>query len=873
MMFIKKQIILCIILINLIFPQSVEIPNKLANKTQVINIPILMYDINNLEGVTLDIRYNNNIITSKEILIDPFGILGGGYQFFSNINNPGQININIYNASSPTSELFSGNLMIAKIAVELIGEVGGISELTFFDAQINSNYNIIKVDGSIEIILDKLIINATDELESYNDFISLGMCETCIDSWKYGEDEYDLVISATEYINIYFPRSEWIGLIDENNVECCDNDNFASDYRKLSSSNQLISWSLAGETGGFTSEKDIKLSWEDLSMNSSNNFKIYMYIGDDIIIDMKEQTSITISQTKLELIENSNPNVWIKWGACADTENTKLYYFDYDGDGIGSGEGIEYCEGLQPDGLVESFNDDFDIPCDSDLDCLGICEGNNYEDMCGICDNNSSNDCIQDCLGIWGGENAEDECGFCGGNQFDGDVNGDGDPCETECLGTLDCLGLCDGNNYEDECGICNGNNSNCQDINNQCECEGCKDPNACNYNPNFIIADNSICYYSGLYNCNGSCNETIDCNGECGGSAFIDTNCNNICVGGNTGLEACIQDCNGNWGGLSTVDQCGICDNDPLNDNLDKDCNGICFGSAIIDNCGVCILEDNSSCVQGCDGNWSNAGIQIEIDECGVCGGGQNDGDVNNDGDPCETECLGTLDCAGICDGSAVIDINCGTCIGGTTGLEACEKDCSGIWGGIASIDECGICDNDPSNDNYDLDCNNICNPETTEIGILQQQSGYVYGSVFDDCGNCYNLNEVIDCEQDCSGIWGGNHIPTFPCNGEFVCNPDACDLNINFSSIIKEFKINNISPNPFNSQTNIHYQVMEPSLVNLEVYNLRGQKIDILKNKFELPGKYIINWNGTYNPTGIYFVVLYNNKSIIKKKMILLK
>ena len=42
--------------------------------------------------------------------------------------------------------------------------------------------------------------------------------------------------------------------------------------------------------------------------------------------------------------------------------------------------------------------------------------GDNLEDMCGICDADSSNDCAQDCSGTWGGDLVEDECEICGGD-------------------------------------------------------------------------------------------------------------------------------------------------------------------------------------------------------------------------------------------------------------------------------------------------------------------------------------------------------------------------------------------------------------------------------------------------------------------------
>jgi hypothetical protein len=51
-----------------------------------------------------------------------------------------------------------------------------------------------------------------------------------------------------------------------------------------------------------------------------------------------------------------------------------------------------------------------------------------------------------------------------------------------------------------------------------------------------------------------------------------------------------------------------------------------------------------------------------------------------------------GCLDCAGVPNGSAVLD-NCGTCVGGTTGNTPCTADCAGVFGGSAVIDNCGTC------------------------------------------------------------------------------------------------------------------------------------------------------------------------------------
>ncbi len=138
----------------------------------------------------------------------------------------------------------------------------------------------------------------------------------------------------------------------------------------------------------------------------------------------------------------------------------------------------------------------------------------------------------------------------------------------------------------------------------------GCTDEEACNYNPDATMDD-------------GSCEYFVDCEGVCGGSAFID-DCG-VCSGGTTGHEA-----------NSDIDECGVC----FGNNEDMDCNGDCFGEAFIDNCGIC------------SGGNTGHEADSDIDDCGVCFGNNED-----------------MDCNGDCFGDAFIN-DCG-CVGGNTGLD----------------------------------------------------------------------------------------------------------------------------------------------------------------------------------------------------------
>ena len=184
-----QNLLLGIIFSTILIAQSIEIPHKMMEQDATVNIPIFIYDVSNLESIQITIEYDENIILAEEIIENPVGILDGGYTFTSNLTTPGIIHLGVY---SNSANLFSGSGVVAQITFQSIGNLGEFSSLLFLDAQINSDWQVSAVDGSIEIILDELTITAVDESGiGSDDFIKLGMCETCTDGWKYGEDEYD----------------------------------------------------------------------------------------------------------------------------------------------------------------------------------------------------------------------------------------------------------------------------------------------------------------------------------------------------------------------------------------------------------------------------------------------------------------------------------------------------------------------------------------------------------------------------------------------------------------------------------------------------------------------------------------------------------
>jgi len=83
---------------------------------------------------------------------------------------------------------------------------------------------------------------------------------------------------------------------------------------------------------------------------------------------------------------------------------------------------------------------------------------------------------------------------------------------------------------------------------------------------------------------------------------------------------------------------------------------------------------------------------------------------------------------------------------------------------------------------------------------------------------------------------------------------------------------------PNPFNPQTNIAFSLKNKTFVNIEIYNVKGEKIKTLVNDELECNSYNYVWNGTDNhnksaSSGVYFYKMKAGNYVATKKMILLK
>jgi len=93
---------------------------------------------------------------------------------------------------------------------------------------------------------------------------------------------------------------------------------------------------------------------------------------------------------------------------------------------------------------------------------------------------------------------------------------------------------------------------------------------------------------------------------------------------------------------------------------------------------------------------------------------------------------------------------------------------------------------------------------------------------------------------------------------NGE---NPETFILSQNY-------------PNPFNPKTTINFQLNQPGMVNLVIYDLLGRKVTTLVEEVKTPGSYAAVWNGQEYASGVYFYRMKaDNLTVMTQKMMLVK
>ena len=109
------------------------------------------------------------------------------------------------------------------------------------------------------------------------------------------------------------------------------------------------------------------------------------------------------------------------------------------------------------------------------------------------------------------------------------------------------------------------------------------------------------------------------------------------------------------------------------------------------------------------------------------------------------------------------------------------------------------------------------------------------------------------------------------------FRVNPrsdDDIQQGLNNSESIQDFSILNAYPNPFNPTLTIEFSTLSTELIEVSVYDLMGQKIDVLYNGLSQANILnAITWNASNYSSGDYFVYLKTDDFTKTHKITLIK
>jgi len=78
---------------------------------------------------------------------------------------------------------------------------------------------------------------------------------------------------------------------------------------------------------------------------------------------------------------------------------------------------------------------------------------------------------------------------------------------------------------------------------------------------------------------------------------------------------------------------------------------------------------------------------------------------------------------------------------------------------------------------------------------------------------------------------------------------------------------------PNPFNASTTIEYVTRTFGKVELAVYNLVGEKVEVLVDKVMPPGEHTVTWDAGSVASGVYYYKLTTSEGAVAKRMLLVK
>ncbi len=123
------------------------------------------------------------------------------------------------------------------------------------------------------------------------------------------------------------------------------------------------------------------------------------------------------------------------------------------------------------------------------------------------------------------------------------------------------------------------------------------------------------------------------------------------------------------------------------------------------------------------------------------------------------------------------------------------------------------------------------------------------------------YRLLPESPCRTDNCGVMGFS---------DAQCDPERVTEPVSQPVV---FYLRQNHPNPFNPSTTIEYGLDLPCVVELAVYNQKGQLVDVIQSGFQQAGYYSVEWEPGDLASGIYLYRLTAGGNVVSRKMVLIK
>ena len=205
------------------------------------------------------------------------------------------------------------------------------------------------------------------------------------DGWRQGEDEFDIPAPMDGHTNIRFSHLEWMNQTDINGNTCCMEGIFFSvDKKSWKNYDEVAQWDIYGNTWQLSGIDRIKFSWDNNALDSlfwiddnnvQNPYEVYIFADDNIAGgDGKfnsEDTYVNMNSSQYFAVDpeflisnGEGAKISVVVGECA-LEGTDEYIYDNDGDGWPNSNCVdcpkEFCPGTFTGDYYAICQDEFCI--------------------------------------------------------------------------------------------------------------------------------------------------------------------------------------------------------------------------------------------------------------------------------------------------------------------------------------------------------------------------------------------------------------------------------------------------------------------------------------------------------------------------------